>query len=87
MAKGDKYIELTNYLKCKCDKEIELSFVEVENIVGFKLPPSARIHYEWWSNTESHSQAFGWLNAGYLTVDISETFKQERIRFLKRVTS
>ena len=67
MPKGDKFIALTSYLE-KCGKdEIKMSFSEIERIIGFRLPDSAYTYLAQWSNSESHSFAFGWLNAGYLT--------------------
>lgn len=43
MPKGDKYINLTNYLKNNKDNNLELAFREIETILGFKLPTSARL--------------------------------------------
>ena len=74
MPKGDKFIALTSYLEnCGMD-ELRMSFSEIEKIIGFKLSDSAYSYPAQWSNSESQSFAFGWLNAGYLTrqVNISE---------------
>ena len=65
MPKGDKYIALTNYLKDTNREIIKLSFKEIEQIIGEKLSKSAYNYHEFWSNTTSHSIAFGWFNAGY----------------------
>lgn len=74
MPKGDKFTALTLYLKnCGMD-ELKMSFSEIEKIIGFKLSDLAYSYPAQWSNSESQSFAFSWLNAGYLTrqVNISE---------------
>lgn len=46
---------------------IDLSFAEIETVLGRKLPRSAyddRIKRQWWANTDSHAQARAWLRAG-----------------------
>lgn len=71
MPKGDKFIALTLYLE-KCGKDkIKMSFSEIEEILGFKLSDSAYTYPAQWSNSESQSFAFGWLNAGYLTQQVN----------------
>ena len=71
MPKGDKFIALTAYLE-KCGKdEIKMSFSEIERIIGFRLSDSAYTYPAQWSNSESQSFAFGWLNAGYLTRQVN----------------
>lgn len=43
---------------------IRMSFSEMEEILGFELPPSARKYPAWWSNGEQvHSEV--WMDAGY----------------------
>lgn len=79
MPKGDKYIGLTNYLK-QCGRDSEtLSFDEIERYIGDSLPPSAYKHNAFWSNTRTHSVAFGWLEAGYQTTQ--RNLKNKQITF------
>ena len=81
MPKGDKFIALTAYLE-KCGKdEIKMSFSEIERIIGFRLPDSAYAYPAQWSNSESHSLAFGWLNAGYLTRQVN--IPEQTVEFFK----
>lgn len=69
MPKGDKYTGLTNYLK-QCGKDcVTLTFSEIEGFIGDDLPPSAYKHDAFWSNSRTHSVAFGWLDAGYQTTN------------------
>lgn len=71
MSKGDKFLELTTYLE-HCGKEqLVLSFIEIERIIGFRLSKSAYKYPAQWSNSESQSFAFGWLNAGYQTRNVN----------------
>lgn len=82
MAKGQSFIGLTAYLE-KCGKdEIKLSFSDVERILGFQLPDSAYLHQSYWSNSESHPIASGWLNAGYLSQHVD--MKGQTVEFVKK---
>ena len=70
-----KYRGLTEYLlKSNADK-VALTYPEIEKILGFPLPESARKHMRaYWSNTETHSYALSWLSIGYRTrVDIEKS--------------
>ena len=81
MPRGEKFTGLTGYLE-KCGKdEIKMSFSDIEKILGFRLKDSAYVHEPYWSNTKSHSIAYGWLNAGYRSqhVDMAE----QTIEFVK----
>jgi hypothetical protein len=65
-----KYDPLYQHLKAS-ELSLELTFADVEEILGFKLPPSARKHEAWWSNSGgSHVQSYAWLNAGYRTESV-----------------
>ena len=63
-ARG-KYRRLFEYLDARQEDERRAEFSEIKRILGFGLPPSARRHRAWWSNTDSHSQARAWLAAGW----------------------
>ena len=81
MPKGDKYIGLTNYLKDKMVSFIIMTFYEIENQIWDILPESAYKHRAFWSNTYTHSVAFGWLEAGYKTTSVD--FKNKQVTFEK----
>ena len=52
------------------------SFAEVEAVLGFRLPDSARLHRPWWANRKSdsgHSHARAWQEAGWQTGDLNLT--------------
>lgn len=83
MPKGDKYLLLKKFLIQSNQSIIKLSFDDIEAILNFELPPSAYTRNEWWSNSYSHSQAFSWLDAGYETDCVSDTFEDKYIVFTK----
>ncbi len=64
---SDKYKGLAEYLYQKWDKKIEMHYTEIEEVLGFPLPPTAyNLPQSYWANTETHSYAKGsWLAVGY----------------------
>lgn len=73
MVCSGKYYKLESYLIQSEDPIVALSFSEIEEILGFPLPPSAYKHQALWSNSKSHPIALSWLNAGYNTEQLSLT--------------
>lgn len=65
-----KYRLLSDYLHDSKDNRVSLTFSDIENMLGFKLPPSAYTHRAFWANTTSHSIALSWLGVGYETVEV-----------------
>lgn len=85
MAKGDKYIALKRYLQNSTEPIVILSFNDIEQIIENTLPKSAYNHAEvWWANDYTHSQAIAWIDAGYDTDYVTDTYKNEKITFVKR---
>lgn len=80
--KGEKYGNFQNWLLNNSSEKITLSFAEIEEILGFALPESARTYIGWWANDSSHSQAV-WLNAGYKTLNPSSAISTQQITFEK----
>jgi hypothetical protein len=80
-----KYAPLTDHLRDEPNDSWIATFAEVERILGFALPPSARTHRPWWGNQRGagHSQAKGWQDAGWQVgkVDLAG----ERITFSRTV--
>ena len=68
---GGKYEKLFNLLKTCKNKEIVLTYPEIEALLGFALPPSAYKYQPWWANDNSHSQAKAWLNADWRVVQVN----------------
>ncbi len=68
-----KYQRLYTYLSGIQAQEWRTSFGEIESIIGFGLPASARLHRPWWANQSSgngHSHALAWSVAGWETADV-----------------
>lgn len=66
-----KYAPLTGYLSSSGMDYIPMTFAEVEEVIGDKLPRSAFEYRPWWSNNPSnHVNADSWLSAGYKTSDV-----------------
>lgn len=77
-----KYAPLGTFLAGRLDDEIPLSFGEVERILGFRLPDSARNWPAWWSNNPgAHVGVRVWRDAGWKTsrVDLGS----ERVTFVR----
>ena len=73
MAARGKYQRLYTHLCGMTTQEWRPSFDEIESIIGFELPASARLHRPWWSNQtggNGHSQALAWSAAGWETADV-----------------
>lgn len=61
-----KYDPLTRHLSSRNLSRIPMRFGELEDLLGFPLPASARRHRAWWSNNPSNSvMTKAWLEAGY----------------------
>lgn len=61
-----KYDVLSAYLQKQPTEEVPMTFGQIENLIGDKLPASARKHRPWWSNNPSNSViTHAWLKAGY----------------------
>lgn len=65
-----KYESLGRYLGALQSNRWSATFRDVEAVLGFALPASARKYAAWWSNDESHSHASVWMNAGWRTSDV-----------------
>jgi hypothetical protein len=63
-----KYAPLYRHLLALGAAEWSASFEEIEGVLGFRLPRSARLYQPWWSNQRasgSHSHAQAWQRAGW----------------------
>ena len=61
-----KYRPLAEFLYGKWEKRVVLTYGEIEDLLGFALPPSAdKFPQSYWANTKTHSYATSWLCVGY----------------------
>ena len=76
-----KYRGLAEYLLSSNETRITLSYSQIEEILGFALPDTARkFKQSYWANTETHSYASSWMAVGYKTrVDI----ESDTVTFIK----
>lgn len=66
-----KYEPLPQFLSSGNGSTRTISFDQIERVLGFKLPQSARKHEAWWSNNATgHSHARVWLEAGWRTKQV-----------------
>ncbi len=73
MVLRGKYQRLYTYLSSLQHQEWRTTFGEVEAVMGFELPPSARLHRPWWGNQRGgngHSHALAWSVAGWETAEV-----------------
>lgn len=73
MAARGKYQGLYTHLSGLATPEWRTTFSEIESVIGFALPASARLHRPWWSNQaggNGHSQALAWGAAGWETAEV-----------------
>lgn len=82
MAKGDKYLALTAYLEKSGTDTVKMSFKDIESVLGEGLPESAYKYPALWANSESHAIAFGWMDAGYRSQNLS--IANQTVEFVKR---
>ena len=75
-----KYDPLFRYLCTAGDEPIEMTFDEIEQLVG-ALPAAATARRDWWSNdhTMRAAQSRAWLDAGRQVDEVDRT--QRRVRF------
>ena len=72
-AGQSKYRKLYRHLCALETREWRTTFSEIESVLGFALPESARKHRPWWGNQKGgngHSHALAW-SAGWETAQIN----------------
>ena len=80
-----KYEPLTHYLENQTEEIWDASFSDVERVLGFALPRSAREYAAWWANQEpGHSQTQGWQDAGWETGKVDLAARKVRFKRSRR---
>jgi len=84
-----KYEPLGDYLseRPSMQSEVSLSFAEIEDIIGARLPKSAYSYREWWANqadVSTRSQAKAWLNAGFEVATVQQHRDSGSVYFRRR---
>lgn len=94
VAKDSMYAPLAEHLQSQPFEveRLQKTFEEIEQILGTKLPDSAREHRSWWANDSvGHVQSQQWLAAGWRVAGINMTeglitFSRNRERELAYIT-
>jgi len=63
-----KYDPLGRWLDGQSQAEVSLTFADIDRIIGYPLPASARTYPAWWSNEREgtrHVQSLAWTTAGW----------------------
>jgi hypothetical protein len=80
-----KYTPLENYLRGLPvnQREVILSFEQIERIINAKLPSSAYEYQAWWANEKegNHVNARAWANAGWKVESVD--FNRKRARLVR----
>ena len=67
-----KYEVLKIHLENLKNDDWKAKFSEIERILGFSLPKSARHYQAWWANNSQESRhAKAWLDAGWRTCEVN----------------
>jgi DNA sulfur modification protein DndB len=69
-AVDGKYAALTEWLGSRSEPAVDVSFAEVERVLGFGLPPSARRHPAHWYSYEGSAVARAIMDAGWRARDL-----------------
>lgn len=77
------YAPLRRYLESQKADRLTLTFAEITDILGNKLPDSAYKYNAWWANDTNgrHVHANEWLSAGFKTEGLSLT--AEKVTFVR----
>ena len=80
--KGNKFLPFEKYLD-ECNRDfLEISFKDIEEILGEALCQSAYEHNAYWYLSKSHVFPNSWLNAGYKLIDLD--LNGRKAKFIKR---
>ena len=70
MIYSSKYEKLAEYLKGLDEEKINLTFSEIESILGEPLPDAAK-NRAWWANSATNNHALnGWMDIGWQTANV-----------------
>jgi len=68
-----KYHPLLLWLTGQNGNRINAKFEQIEGVLHFDLPASARTYSQWWENDREHVQAQAWIDAGFRTEQVNLT--------------
>ena len=77
--------KLSEHLKESSAETIELSFSQIEDILGQELPTEAKETAKWWWNVKGSKKARSWLDYGYSTFDQKNILARKTVFFRRNV--
>ncbi|MCX8170540.1 MAG: hypothetical protein N3E47_01015 [Candidatus Bathyarchaeota archaeon] len=79
----NKYMNLSLSLakRARFLSELTLSFREIEEIIGDKLPDSAYKHKGWWSNVRGRLPSEAWLTVGWMIKEVD--LEKRMVKFIR----
>jgi CBS domain-containing protein len=83
-SRESRYAPLALYLQSQPSEQdkVEMTFEEIELLIGGHLPKYARVHRSWWANnSSSHVQSMQWLGAGWRVSSVN--MSSERVTFTR----
>lgn len=79
--RGSKFIEFEQFLANSKEVYIELTFKQIEEILGDKLSPSAYQYEAYWHISPTHTFPKTWLSAGYKMDKL--VLREQKVSFIK----
>ncbi len=80
-----KYEPLNAFLNGQKGDRVPMTFAEIEQVIGGKLPPS-KMHRAWWSNNPTNNvMTKEWLEAGYETESVDVAGEKLVFRRVKHI--
>ena len=76
------YDRLSEWLRLQTSNRVNATFTQIERILSFDLPYSARTFPQWWENDPKHMQGKTWMGAGFRTLDVN--LVTETVAFVRR---
>ena len=79
-----KYAPLSDHLKDLEDNNVGLSFEQIETIIRARLPASAKLYREWWSNQTNFTnrpQAKAWMKEGFRVKTVHQSSQGGWVEF------
>ena len=81
MIQKSKYEKLARYLEKRDEEKLNLTFKEIETILGEPLPEAAK-NRAWWANSATNNHALnGWMDVGWETANVK--MKERVLDFIK----
>lgn len=81
MSREYKFQLLLDYLLDSNKDEVELSFEEIEKMLGFRLSESAYKYDQYWRSSPTHTITKAWENSGYTIINID--IKNQKLHLAK----